>query len=151
MDDDFEPDDAVVPAADAAALALPPSATPTPSRSPFPTPYLVSPPSSSVTVSLSPYLNLSYTPLSLSASTVTLTLVFGSLDGWFGVGFANETTTSTAGMTGADTLLVRVAGGWRFQTCNDLAPYVERFVLEGQSAKLSAAALEAPHSPRTWR
>jgi segregation and condensation protein B len=38
--------------------------------------------------------------------------------------------------------LVRVAGGWRFQTCNDLAPYVERFVLEGQSAKLSAAALE---------
>jgi segregation and condensation protein B len=38
--------------------------------------------------------------------------------------------------------LVRVAGGWRFQTCHDLAPYVERFVLEGQSAKLSAAALE---------
>jgi len=38
--------------------------------------------------------------------------------------------------------LVRVAGGWRFQTANDLAPYVERFVLEGQSAKLSAAALE---------
>jgi segregation and condensation protein B len=39
-------------------------------------------------------------------------------------------------------LLVRVAGGWRFQTATDLAPYVERFVLEGQSAKLSAAALE---------
>lgn len=38
--------------------------------------------------------------------------------------------------------LVRVAGGWRFQTGKDLAPYVERFVLEGQSAKLSAAALE---------
>jgi len=38
--------------------------------------------------------------------------------------------------------LVRVAGGWRFQTCHDLAPYVERYVLEGQSAKLSAAALE---------
>jgi len=38
--------------------------------------------------------------------------------------------------------LVRVAGGWRFQTSADLAPYVERFVLEGQSAKLSAAALE---------
>jgi segregation and condensation protein B len=38
--------------------------------------------------------------------------------------------------------LVRVAGGWRYQTTNDLAPYVERFVLEGQSAKLSAAALE---------
>lgn len=38
--------------------------------------------------------------------------------------------------------LVRVAGGWRYQTCHDLAPYVERFVLEGQNAKLSAAALE---------
>ena len=38
--------------------------------------------------------------------------------------------------------LVRVAGGWRYQTSPDLAPYVERFVLEGQAAKLSAAALE---------
>jgi segregation and condensation protein B len=38
--------------------------------------------------------------------------------------------------------LVRVAGGWRFQTHPDQAAYVERFVLEGQSAKLSAAALE---------
>ncbi|MGH9252147.1 MAG: SMC-Scp complex subunit ScpB, partial [Acidimicrobiales bacterium] len=38
--------------------------------------------------------------------------------------------------------LVRVAGGWRFQTHPDQAPYVERLVLEGQSAKLSAAALE---------
>ncbi len=38
--------------------------------------------------------------------------------------------------------LVQVAGGWRFQSHTDLAPYVERFVLEGQSARLSAAALE---------
>ncbi|HEX6236460.1 MAG TPA: SMC-Scp complex subunit ScpB [Acidimicrobiales bacterium] len=38
--------------------------------------------------------------------------------------------------------LVRVAGGWRYQTHPDQAPYVERFVLEGQSSKLSAAALE---------
>ena len=38
--------------------------------------------------------------------------------------------------------LVPVAGGWRFQSHADLAPYVERFVLEGQSARLSAAALE---------
>jgi segregation and condensation protein B len=38
--------------------------------------------------------------------------------------------------------LVRVAGGYRFQSHPDLAPYVERFVLEGQSARLSAAALE---------
>ena len=38
--------------------------------------------------------------------------------------------------------LVSVAGGWRFQSHADLAPYVERFVLEGQSARLSSAALE---------
>jgi len=38
--------------------------------------------------------------------------------------------------------LVRVAGGYRFQSHPDLAPYVERFALEGQSARLSAAALE---------
>jgi segregation and condensation protein B len=38
--------------------------------------------------------------------------------------------------------LVRVAGGWRYQTHPDQAPYVERFVLEGQATKLSAAALE---------
>jgi segregation and condensation protein B len=39
-------------------------------------------------------------------------------------------------------VLVKVAGGYRFQSHADLAPYVERFVLEGQSARLSAAALE---------
>ena len=39
-------------------------------------------------------------------------------------------------------LLARVAGGYRFQSHPDLAPYIERFVLEGQSARLSAAALE---------
>ena len=38
--------------------------------------------------------------------------------------------------------LVQVAGGWRFQTHPDLAPYVERFVLDGQSGRLSNAALE---------
>lgn len=38
--------------------------------------------------------------------------------------------------------LVAVAGGWRFQSHADLVPYVERFVLEGQSARLSNAALE---------
>jgi len=38
--------------------------------------------------------------------------------------------------------LVRVAGGWRFQSHPDCAPWVERFVLSGQSSRLSAAALE---------
>lgn len=38
--------------------------------------------------------------------------------------------------------LVKVAGGWRFQSHEDCAPYVERFVLTGQTARLSAAALE---------
>jgi segregation and condensation protein B len=39
-------------------------------------------------------------------------------------------------------VLARVAGGYRFQTHPDLAPYVERFVLDGQHARLSAPALE---------
>src|SRR5919198_774227 len=39
-------------------------------------------------------------------------------------------------------VLVRVAGGYRFQSHPDLAPYVERFALEGQPGRLSAAALE---------
>ena len=38
--------------------------------------------------------------------------------------------------------LARVAGGYRFQTHPDAYAYVERFVLEGQSARLSPAALE---------
>jgi segregation and condensation protein B len=39
-------------------------------------------------------------------------------------------------------VVTRVAGGWRYQSHPDLAPYVERLVLEGQSTRLSAAALE---------
>ena len=39
-------------------------------------------------------------------------------------------------------MLQRVAGGWRFASHPDLAPYVERFVLEGTTARMSAAALE---------
>ena len=38
--------------------------------------------------------------------------------------------------------LVRIAGGWRYQTATDLTPYVERFLLHDQRARLSGAALE---------
>ncbi|MEY4043946.1 MAG: SMC-Scp complex subunit ScpB, partial [Actinomycetota bacterium] len=38
--------------------------------------------------------------------------------------------------------IAKVAGGWRFQTHPDMAPYVERFILDGQRARLSGAALE---------
>ena len=38
--------------------------------------------------------------------------------------------------------LERVAGGYRFQSHPDQAQWVERFVLEGQSRRLTAAALE---------
>lgn len=38
--------------------------------------------------------------------------------------------------------LVKVAGGWRYQSHPDLSVAVERFVLEGQRARLSSAALE---------
>jgi segregation and condensation protein B len=38
--------------------------------------------------------------------------------------------------------LVRVAGGYRFQSHPELAAYVERFLLDGQPARLSGPALE---------
>lgn len=38
--------------------------------------------------------------------------------------------------------LVRVAGGYRYQSHPDVAAYVERFILDGQRARLSGAALE---------
>lgn len=38
--------------------------------------------------------------------------------------------------------LVKIAGGFRFQSHPDLAPYVERFVLDGQQTRVSSAALE---------
>ena len=38
--------------------------------------------------------------------------------------------------------IVQVAGGFRYQTAEAQAPYVERFVLEGQTTRLSTAALE---------
>jgi len=39
-------------------------------------------------------------------------------------------------------VLVRVAGGYRFQSHPDLDAYVERFVLDDQPGRLSSAALE---------
>lgn len=39
-------------------------------------------------------------------------------------------------------VLARVAGGYRFQTHPDQVGYVERFILDGQHARLSPAALE---------
>jgi segregation and condensation protein B len=38
--------------------------------------------------------------------------------------------------------LRRAAGGWRFYTRDSYASYVERFVLDGQSVRLTQAALE---------
>ena len=38
--------------------------------------------------------------------------------------------------------MVKVAGGYRFQSHAELAPYVERFLLDGQRARMSGAALE---------
>ena len=44
--------------------------------------------------------------------------------------------------TGRGFTLSEAAGGWRLYTRSDCAPYVERFVLDGQSARLTQAALE---------
>jgi segregation and condensation protein B len=44
--------------------------------------------------------------------------------------------------SGRGFVLARVAGGYRFHTHPELAPYVERFVLEGQHSRLSGPAFE---------
>lgn len=44
--------------------------------------------------------------------------------------------------TGRGFALREIGGGWRFYTAAACAPHVERFVLAGQTAKLSQAALE---------
>jgi segregation and condensation protein B len=38
--------------------------------------------------------------------------------------------------------LKQISGGWRFYSHHDLAPLVEKFVLDGQQARLTQAALE---------
>jgi segregation and condensation protein B len=58
------------------------------------------------------------------------------IDGWC------EELAATYRRDGHGFDLVHVAGGWRFQTVSDLAPYVERFLLHDQRARLSGAALE---------
>jgi len=55
---------------------------------------------------------------------------------------ACELLTDEYEAAGRGFILARVAGGWRFQSHPDQAAYVERFVLEGQTSRLSAAALE---------
>ena len=40
-------------------------------------------------------------------------------------------------------VFVEIAGGYRYQTHPDMAPFVERFALEGVSSRLSSAALES--------
>src|SRR3954471_20237729 len=52
-------------------------------------------------------------------------------------GLANEYVEQGRGFD-----LRNVAGGWRFYTREEYAPVVERFVLEGQQARLPQAALE---------
>src|ERR1700722_1454480 len=39
-------------------------------------------------------------------------------------------------------VLIKVAGGYRYQTHIEMAPFVERFAMEGVSSRLSSAALE---------
>lgn len=53
-----------------------------------------------------------------------------------------ERLASTYEAAGHGFQLVKVAGGYRFQSHPDLAPYVERFVLDGQQSRVSSAALE---------
>src|SRR3954468_12372776 len=60
----------------------------------------------------------------------------------------SEVTEALAGLAaeydegGRGFELRNVAGGWRYYTREEFAPVVERFVLEGQQARLTQAALE---------
>ncbi len=47
-----------------------------------------------------------------------------------------ERLATTYESAGHGSQLVKVAGGYRFQSHPDLAPYVERFVLDGQQARV---------------
>jgi segregation and condensation protein B len=53
-----------------------------------------------------------------------------------------EELATSYGAAGHGFELVQIAGGWRYQTASDLTPYVERFLLHDQRARLSGAALE---------
>jgi segregation and condensation protein B len=53
-----------------------------------------------------------------------------------------EELAAAYGQAGNGFELARVAGGFRYQTAADLTPYVERFLLHDQRARLSGAALE---------
>ena len=59
------------------------------------------------------------------------------------VDFACGELTAAYEAAGHGFQLAKIAGGWRFQTHPDMAPYVERFILDGQRARLSGAALES--------
>ena len=53
-----------------------------------------------------------------------------------------ERLAATYDEAGHGFALVKVAGGYRFQSHQDMASYVERFVLDSQQALISSAALE---------
>ena len=55
---------------------------------------------------------------------------------------ACEALSADYASAGRGFVLARVAGGYRYQTHPDLSEFVERFVLEGQQARMSAPALE---------
>ncbi|HVM41526.1 MAG TPA: SMC-Scp complex subunit ScpB [Acidimicrobiia bacterium] len=55
---------------------------------------------------------------------------------------ACEALVSEYADAGRGFVVVAVAGGYRFQTHPEMAPYVERYVLDGQQTRLSPAALE---------
>jgi segregation and condensation protein B len=73
-------------------------------------------------------------------SAVLLAQVLGRPVAEVEAGLRGLSTEYDAGGRGID--LREVAGGWRLYTREEFAPYVERFVLEGQQARLTQAALE---------
>lgn len=71
---------------------------------------------------------------------VTLAQVLERPTGEIGAALRELSAEYTAAGRGFD--LREVAGGWRFYTRAECAPFVERFVRDGRTARLTQAALE---------
>lgn len=83
---------------------------------------------------------VSHEPVPADLMAQLLEQPVSSVERWCGELAADLDTAHDGASAGYE--LVRVAGGFRFQTRADLSPYVERFLLHEQRARLSGAALE---------
>ena len=103
---------------------------------PQPVPVLGGPGAPSLTAALEAVLLVADQPIPATTLALVLERPVEEVDTALGALVADYTARGS----GVD--LRNVAGGWRFFTREDCAPFVERFILDGQQARLTQAALE---------